>query len=273
MPYAQLDSLRLYYEEYAPTGSPEPPSGETEATVLLLHGFTLDRRVWTPQADYFGNRRRTILLDVRGHGLSDAPKAGYSRDDQVEDLARFVDILGIERFHLVGLSIGGATAIGYALKYQSRLVSLTLVSGWAVGWNIGRKISHVGQVARRDGIEAARQKWQEVTLGWYRQDQKEVRELIQLMMSEHSGAPWLDPALDWQSPESDLPHVPDVTIPTLLMAGGSDPVFLKLARRLNETMPNSRLSVYEGGGHILNLEKPERFNRELGNFLVEVEKR
>jgi 3-oxoadipate enol-lactonase len=97
MPHATIDNIRFFYEE---AGSGPP--------VVFLHGFTLDHRMWQPQIEYFKERFRVICPDARGHGKSDAPLTGYSRAHRVEDLAGLVDRLGFERFHLVGLSMGGA---------------------------------------------------------------------------------------------------------------------------------------------------------------------
>ena len=268
MPYADLKSLRLYYEEYRPAAEPfniKAPS------VLFLHGFTLDHRMWAAQAAFFHDRYRVILLDSRGHGLSDAPETGYSRAHRVEDLQRFIDHLQIERYHLVGLSMGGSTGIGYALKHQDQLASLTLVSTGAAGYKVGKKISRIDRIAREKGVEAAQKKWKGIALGWYRQDKKEIRDLMERMINEHSGAVWSDPMRGRYPREYDVEKVHAITVPTMLFAGAADRIFLPLARLLNERIPNSRLRVYDDVGHMVNLEAPERFNRELKQFLEQVE--
>jgi len=264
MPYADLKSLRLYYEEY---WSATEPFNIKAPPVLFLHGFTLDHRMWAAQAAFFHDRYRVILLDSRGHGLSDAPETGYSRAHRVEDLQRFIDHLQIERFHLVGLSMGGSTGIGYALKHQDRLASLTLVSTGAAGYNVGKKISRIDRIAREKGVEAAQKKWKDIALGWYRQDKKEIRDLMERMINEHSGAVWRDPMRGRYPREYDVEKVHAITVPTMIFAGAADRIFLPLARLLNERIPNSRLRVYDDVGHMVNLEAPERFNRELKRFL------
>jgi pimeloyl-ACP methyl ester carboxylesterase len=268
MPYADLKSLKLHYEEYRPAAE---PSKIKAPPVLFLHGFTLDHHMWQPQAVFFQNERRVILVDARGHGLSDAPETGYSRAHRVEDLQRFIDHLQIERFHLVGLSMGGSTGIGYALKHQDRLASLTLVSTGAAGYNVGKKISRIDRIAREKGVEAAQKKWKDIALGWYRQDKKEIRDLMERMINEHSGAVWRDPMRGRYPREYDVEKVHAITVPTMIFAGAADRIFLPLARLLNERIPNSRLRVYDDVGHMVNLEAPERFNRELKQFLEQVE--
>ncbi len=267
MPYADLKNLRLYYEEYRP--APGPSTIKT-LPILFLHGFTLDRRIWAAQAAFFQNRRKVILLDARGHGRSDAPHTGYSRAHRVEDLQRFIDHMRIERCHLVGLSMGGSTGIGYALKHRDRLASLALVSTGAAGYSVGRRISRIDRIAREKGVEAARRKWKSIALGWYRQDKMEIRDLMEQIIDEHSGAVWRDPMRGRYPREYDLEKAHAIATPTMIFAGGADRMFLSLARLLKERIPNSRMTVYDNIGHMINLEAPERFNRDLQQFLQEV---
>jgi len=263
MPYADLGDFRLHYESY---GSGEP--------VVFLHGFTLDRRQWSAQAEALAGDYRVILLDARGHGLSDAPETGYSRADRVVDLLRFADNLRIERFHLVGLSMGGSTGIGFALAHQERLASLTLVSTGAAGWNIGKKISRIDRLAREQGLEAARAKWMEYSLMYFKDGQAEIRDLMETMIREHSGAPWMDPRRgNYPDPGVDLDRVHTIAVPTLILAGEKDKIFVPLAHELAARIPDSRVVVYEGVGHMLNLEAPKQFEADLGAFLDDVDAR
>ncbi len=259
MPYAQLDTVRLYYEEYG-QGAP----------VIFLHGFTLDHRQWRTQIDLFSARYRVILLDSRGHGLSDAPSTGYGRDDRVNDLLAFMDALGITKFHLVGLSRGGVTAIGFALKHQDRLLSLTLVSTGAAGWNNGKKLDRVDQAAREKGVEAARALWLDWSLRYYGERRPELAKELETMMREHSGAIWMDPMRGKYPRTIDLDHVHHIAVPTAIFVGDHDKIFVPLGEELNARIVRSRLYRYPNAGHMLNMEHPDRFNRDLGQFLSDV---
>ncbi|MBU0982301.1 MAG: alpha/beta fold hydrolase [candidate division Zixibacteria bacterium] len=256
MPYADLGDIRMYYDE---SGSGEP--------VVLLHGFSLDRRMWEDQADFLSRDYRVICPDARGHGLSDVTPTGYSRAHRVEDLARLVDTLKIGRFHLVGLSMGGATAIGYALKYQARLHSLTLVSTGAAGYSVSKKFERLDRVARETSVDEARAKWMEWSLAWYKGDRAAIGERLKTMMDEYTGSVWRDPMRGKYPREVDQDAVDAITVPTALFAGELDKVFCRLAELLHERIAGSRLLVYDGIGHMLNLEAPDRFNADLDAFL------
>jgi len=266
MPYVALDVFRLYYDRLGDSDGSPP--------VIFLHGFTLDRRQWEPEALLSRGERKLLFVDARGHGLSDAPETGYSRADRVDDLLRFVDALEIERFHLVGLSMGGSTGIGFALEHQDRLVSLTLVSTGAAGWNIGKKISRIDRLAREQGLEAARAKWLQFSLMYFKDDQAQIRDRMATMIGDHSGAPWMDPRRgNYPDPGNDLERVHTITVPTLILVGEKDKIFVPLAHELAARIPDSRVKVYDNVGHMLNLEAPERFEHDLAAFLDEVDPR
>lgn len=257
MPYAELTSFRLYYED---VGSGEP--------IIFLHGFSLDRRMWQPQVAHFRDRYRLVLPDAKGHGLSDAPPGGYGRADRVNDLRLLADTLKIERFHLVGLSMGGSTAIGFALGHQERLRSLTLVSTGAAGYGAGKKFSRLDDVGRRDGAAAAKEQWMRWSLAWYeRGELARLRPIMEEMMRGYSGAVWTDPMRGKYPKEQDLERVHAIAVPTLIVAGEWDRLFLPLAQQLRDRIDGSELKVYQKTGHMLNLEQPARFNRDLDTFL------
>ncbi|MCB2229299.1 alpha/beta fold hydrolase [bacterium] len=257
MPFADLGGFRLYFEEH---GAGDP--------VIFLHGFSIDRRMWLPQVPAFETKYRVILPDAKGHGLSDAPPDAYSRADRVNDLLRFADTLKIERFDLVGLSMGGSTAIGFAMNHADRLRTLTLVSTGAAGYSPGKKFARLDDVGRKDGPEAAKEQWMRWSLAWYTQGERTtIRPLMEAMMHGYSGAVWKDKMRGKYPKENDLERVHTITTPTLIVAGELDRVFVPLAQQLHKRVQGSILRIYDGAGHMLNLEQPERFNRDLMAFL------
>jgi pimeloyl-ACP methyl ester carboxylesterase len=241
-------------------------AGEGE-TLVFLHGFTLDRRMWEPQAVGFQESYHVIRPDAKGHGLSDAPLTGYSRADRVDDLARLVDNLKIDRFHLVGLSMGGTTALGYALAHPERLRSLTLVSSGAAGYGVSKKITKLDRIARADGVKEALETWKRWSLSWYKDDLKQLGEFLEEMMDGFSGATWKDPMRGKYPRDDDMSRLGEIKVPTAIFAGSLDRIFAGLAKKLYDRIKGSWLKVYEGVGHMVNLEIPDRFNADLKAFL------
>jgi pimeloyl-ACP methyl ester carboxylesterase len=87
------------------------------------------------------------------------------------------------------------------------------------------------------------------------------------MMNDYSGAVWRDPMRGKYPREYDLEHVHEITVPTTILAGALDKVFVPLAQELHDRIPMSSLTIYENVGHMLNLEAPARFNADLQLFL------
>jgi pimeloyl-ACP methyl ester carboxylesterase len=206
-------------------------------------------------------------VDARGHGKSDAPETGYGRDFRIEDLLELFEHLEIDKVHVVGLSMGGSTAIGFALKYQSKLKSLTLVSTGAAGFRPGRKVARVDELARKEGVETARKHWLEWNLLYYKDKHQDVGKLLKTMIEEHSGAIWADTMRGHYPKSDDLEEAHNIKVPTFLIAGEKDKIFVPLSQELHERIEGSQLHIMKKAGHILNLEFPQGFNKLLNSFL------
>lgn len=112
--------------------------------------------------------------------------------------------------------------------------------------------------------------WMKMALSWYKGDKAEIKDLMSTMMSQHSGAVWMDPMRGKYPKLVDLDHVHTITVPTGIFAGSADKIFTPLAEQLHEKIAGSRLQIYDGVGHMVNLEAPERFNEDLKRFLDSV---
>src|SRR5262245_51404 len=115
MPTALVNGISLYYE----TTGHGPP-------LVLVHGFACGIRSWDPQVRAFARDRRVITYDVRGHGISEAPReaAAYSQAISVGDLRALLGHLAIERAVVGGLSMGGNIALNFALAHPDMVAGL-----------------------------------------------------------------------------------------------------------------------------------------------------
>ena len=133
----QLNGLSFHYRDWGnPTAQP----------LLLLHGFTVHARSWDTFAAAMRDRYRVIALDQRGHGETEWA-SDYHPDRMVEDIDAFVRALGLRRFVLLGLSMGGRNAFTYAALHPEEVERLIIV-------DIGPDTLIVEMSGREDKIEA-----------------------------------------------------------------------------------------------------------------------
>lgn len=111
--WAPIRDARLYYEQVG-----KGPD------VVLIHGFTLDRRMWDSQVPALAEHFRVTRYDVRGFGRS-IPVVGPH--DPTADLRSLLDHLKIRQAHIVGMSMGGSIAIDFALSQPERVARLVLI--------------------------------------------------------------------------------------------------------------------------------------------------
>ena len=102
------NGIRVHYFR---TGGDKPP-------LVLAHGITDDALCWGPVARVLERDHDVIMVDARGHGLSEVPRTGYAWDDLCEDLAAVIRVLGLERPRLIGHSMGAETVAQVAARYQ-----------------------------------------------------------------------------------------------------------------------------------------------------------
>jgi len=114
--FVETEGARLYVEE----------AGDGQA-VVFLHPGLWDGRSWNEQFGLFSRTYRVLRFDFRGYGRSSRPEPGQSYS-HVDDLAAVMDAASVERAALVGCSMGGSTAIDFALEHPSRLSALVLAA-------------------------------------------------------------------------------------------------------------------------------------------------
>ena len=116
--YIIVNGVRLRYLDWGTAGKPP---------LICLHGHTGQAHIWDEFAESISPDYHVLAVDQRGHGESQWAGTGYERESFVEDLAAFVDALGLARFDLVGLSMGGWNSLLYALDHPERVNRIVLV--------------------------------------------------------------------------------------------------------------------------------------------------
>jgi pimeloyl-ACP methyl ester carboxylesterase len=256
----EVEGLRIAYER---AGDGQP--------VVLLQGYVGDgRSCWHPQLDELSDGFTVVAWDVPGAGRSSDPPESFRLGDYAECLAGFVDALGLERPHVVGLSFGGALALELQRRHPALARSLVLASAYA-GW-AGSLPADVVEQRLRQALELADLP-----------PDRFVSAAARTMFSESAPAELVDPfvasmyefhpaglrAMARSVAAADLRDaLCEMDLPTLLLYGDRDVrAPLEVAEAIHAAIPHSRLTVLPGAGHVCNLEAPERFNAELRAFL------
>jgi pimeloyl-ACP methyl ester carboxylesterase len=268
---AAADGVRLYLEE-AGSGTP----------VLFVHEFAGDHRSWEPQVRSFSRRYRAITYDARGYPPSDVPEdvSSYSQDLAVSDAVAVLDHLGIDRAHVVGLSMGGFTTLHLGLRHPERTLSV-VSAGVGYGAHPDAKESFR---AEAEAIAAAFESEGEVFTARYALGPARVQfqnkdpqgwEEFARQLAGHSA---LGSANTMRGVQRGRPSLYDLrddlaamTVPSLLLVGDEDEGCLDASLMLKRTIPSAGLAILPRTGHASNLEEPELFNRLVLDFLARVD--
>lgn len=270
MPYAQVNGVTLYYEV---TGDGPP--------IVFCHEFAGDYRSWQPQVEAFSATFRCITYSHRGYPPSDVPETidAYTQELLVEDLRGLLDHLGIERAHVVGLSMGGNVALNFALTHPERCLT-TVVAGCGAG-TVGREQferdnDRVVQYLRTHGMAAFATMYAEgAARVTFKRKDRAGWELFRRQLAEHSATgsalamagvirrrPTIFALKEWLS---------QMTVPTLLVVGDEDEPCIEPGIFMKRQIATSGLVILPQSGHTINLEEPARFNQVVRDFHAAVE--
>lgn len=238
------------------------------STVWLVHGLSLDHRMWLPLIPALEDNHRVYAHDQRGHGRSGAPETGYSVRDYSADLIGLWDALGLDRVHLVGLSLGGAVAAHTALEHPERVRSLSLIDAYVAGHSVRGDLSaNPWTQAGAEGLEAAKQAWLNCNLFAPAMRQPRVAAALREMVELFSGRPWLAPPA--QPEPDDISRIGELQLPVLVMYGGRDlPAFQDCARLVQQRVPRHHHALIAQAGHLPPMEAPGLVNGALVGFLA-----
>lgn len=269
--FVELNGIRFHYRDW-----PSAKAGAQD--LVLLHGFTGHTRTWDTVARAMSANYRVLVLDQRGHGESGwATADGYGPDEMVADIEAFVGALGLKRFVLLGLSMGGQNAIGYAGKQPPELERLVIVDVGPEGDAAG--LSRIANsVQASDRFDAPEDALARALGGSPNADPDEVRHraLHNLMRTADGKWTWrYDRALrdpsnprPRRSPEDGWALVANINVPTLLIRGEiSDILPRAVADRMVQTIPDCRFVEVAGSGHSVHQERPAGFLEALRTFL------
>jgi pimeloyl-ACP methyl ester carboxylesterase len=257
----EVEGLHIAYER-AGTGPP----------LVLLHGYVGDGlTTWRPQVEGLCDEFTVVVWDAPGAGGSSDPPESFGIAGYAECLAGFVDKLRLGRPHVAGLSFGGILALEFYRRYPTIPMILVLASAYA-GWR--------GSLA----LDIAEERLQQALALSDLSPDEFVGTLLPTMFSENTPRGSVDEfhasmlafhpagfrAIAHASAEDLREALPHINVPTLLIYGDRDArAPLRVAEKLNESIPGSTLVLLPDAGHLCNIEAPEEFNSTVRAFLHE----
>jgi pimeloyl-ACP methyl ester carboxylesterase len=272
MPHAEAQGARIYYEE---TGSGTP--------ILLIHEFGGDYRSWQDQVRHFGRGWRTIAWSARGYPGSDAPEDAslYGQDVFNRDAIAVLDAAGAAKAHVVGLSMGGYTALMLAAKFPERVISCVAAGAGSGALKATRaqfiadSLARAAEFERSGAIDAESYGLTPTRVQLQSKDPAGWRTFVAHLAEHpaHAAAKTLRTVQAGRASLYDLEgELAAIAAPVLLLVGDEDEPCLDVNLWMKRLMPTARLALLPGSGHAVNLEEPALFNELVERFIAEVDR-
>lgn len=238
----------------------------------MIQGLSYSSKFWFKQVPVLSKEYQVITFDNRDVGKSDRVKKGYEINNMAKDAIALLNHLGLESAHVLGVSLGGLIAQKIAIEHARHVKKLVLIDTHSGGgylevtqelWNgVANAKEMSKEEAYRKGFEYATSK------SFFEKNQDLIEKLVNLKIENP------------QSPEAyfrQFNTVPKFNVddqlaqiesPTLIIHGEKDRVVpFQFAEKLEEGIPDAKLEIVKGAGHIGFLEESDHINRLILNFL------
>lgn len=239
--------------------------------VLFIHGYPLDRSIWTHQIAALDGWTR-IAPDLRGMGGSDAPDLGYNMETYAADLAALLDLLGVDEVVLVGHSMGGYVAFEFLRRWRNRVRGLVLVDTRAEPDTAEGKKNRdaAAATAREQGAEAIAEATLPKMLGASTlAGAPATVERVRATIAATPVAGIVGALAAMRDRSDSTPMLPGLAgIPALVVVGDEDELTpAAQARAMADGIPGASLVVIRSAGHLPTMERPVETTDALLAFL------
>lgn len=263
------EGIRLHHLDW---GSADRP------TILLVHGSRLHAHVWNDFCRRFHDRYRIVAVDQRGHGDSGwCADRNYTLEDFYQDLRAVVAERNLQRFTLIGHSLGGRVSMLFAERHPERVERLVLVdiaAGRPAGRAPNEDLSRIAETPPPRAFDTPDEACEYLARLMFRAPRYMIEESVRHGMRRLDDGRYTwkyDPALLQRAPAAPVDlwsTVRRIEASTLLQYGAvSRVVDEPLAQRMAATMPRCRIERIEAAGHALFTDRPDAFAASVGRFL------
>jgi len=257
-----VNGVRLYYEIH---GAGEP--------LLLIEGLGYASWSWFRQVEKLSDAYRVVSFDNRGVGQSDKPDIPYSIDVMADDVARLLESLGIEKAHILGVSMGGYIAQKLAINYPQKVKSLVLgCTAFGGPQSIPLTEEALQSMLKVEGLNAEEVIRQGFKAAISPKFIKAYPDVVDQLVTWRLENPTPRYAWDRQFAAARAFNVESqlnkIKASTLVITGSDDIVVPpQNSSLLADRISGAQLVIIPGGGHLFFIEKSEEFNRTVLEFL------
>ena len=253
------DSFKTYYKFNKPNES---------IPIIFIHGIGLNNEIWKDQVIYF-KKYNTIVYDLIGHGKTPLNKKNIEMKDFTKQLLKLVDDLNINKFHLIGFSLGSLIARDFGALYSDRLSSLTIF-----GTVYKRSEDEKRQIMNR--YETMKLKKENTKVRavqrWFTEkflkENPSTYKKIYSMLDDTNQETWLKIYKLFVNHEDDDIKIKQIKVKTLIITGekdiGSKP---EMSKKISKLIQGSLCKIIKNGRHLCNIECAEDFNITVKEFI------
>jgi 2-succinyl-6-hydroxy-2,4-cyclohexadiene-1-carboxylate synthase len=246
--------------------------------LVLLHGFTGSSASWAEITEMIGGRRRTIAIDLPGHGRTESSNQihHYRMESVAGDIIKLLHTLNVGEMDLLGYSMGGRLALYMAIHNPTCFKSLILECASPGLDSLNARQERVdndeklAKFIEAEGVAAFIEHWQKLPL-FASQNNLDSKKLAQQHRRRlNNSAVGLANSLRGMSTgcqPSLWPELAGFRVPTLLMAGALDEKFVAISKQMVGKITDSRIEIFPGAGHNIHFEQPGEFLKAVQKFL------
>ena len=258
--FAEINGARLHYKIDGAVGLP---------WVVLINSLATDLTMWEPQIAALTRTCRVLRSDARGHGKSRATPAPYTIDLLVDDTFGLMNHVGASRACVVGLSLGGLTAIAAGLRRDPRVAGIAVCDSRAdMPPEFVTGIESRNRLAREQGMTPIAE---QMVGRWFTRPTLDsdagVVSMVRQMILTTTVEGFVGCA-EAVKCSGLMERLEELTCPSLFLVGDADAaVPVEVQRAMQTRVAGSRFAVIAGAGHLSNIEQPDSFNAALLSFL------
>jgi 3-oxoadipate enol-lactonase len=235
--------------------------------VVLLHPFPFARGIWSGLTDVLATRYRVIAVDARGFGETPLGEKGYAIDDLADDLAELLDELGVARAAVLGMSMGGYTALAFAVRHPGRLGALILADTYAGADSAETRQARDGAIGRIRATGSG--PYLDGSLPRLLSPSASAELVSFLRARAETRAASLIAGIEALRDRPDRTgELGAIHVPTLAIRGSDDQVTLATdMQQMAGAIARATFVSIPGAGHLSHVEAPAAFERAVMSFL------